>query len=64
MQKLQTKQKLAISFGIGLTIVAVASVMLGMTFLSFATENVHTNEPTNGMPVPGSNVPEMIVSPN
>jgi hypothetical protein len=60
MQSLQTKKKLVISLGVITAIVAVSSTMMLSVFFSDDLDSELT--PTNNMPVPGSNTPEMIVS--
>lgn len=62
MQSLQTKKKLAISLGVITATVAVSFTMMLSVFFSGDLNSELT--PTNNMPVPGSNTPEMIVSDN
>jgi hypothetical protein len=60
MQSLQTKKKFVISLGVITAIVAVSSTM--MLSVVFSDDTDSGLIPTNKMPVPGNDVPEMTVS--
>ncbi len=61
MQTLQKNNKLAISLGAIAVIIASGAILSLSTLISLPDQE-STDTPTSGMPVPGSNVPETIVS--
>ena len=61
MQTLQKNNKLAISLGV-IAVIIASGAILSLSTLVSVSDQESAETPTSGMPVPGSNVPEMIVS--
>ena len=62
MQTLSLKKKIAISYGVVTCIVGLGIIMGIVSFIPIQSNEENEISPESYMPVPGSTVPEMIVS--
>ena len=62
MQTLSQKKKIAISYGVVTCIIGLGVIMGIATFIPIQSNEENEISPESYMPVPGSTIPEMVVS--